>query len=828
MGFAPINPKHFVPLGPVKFVERSERGLLLAVGEEKVRIEVIRADLVRIKLSRGKKFDETPTFAACFAMPAAPRFEVAESESTLELVTTALRVVISKRPFALDAYRTDGSVIFEDVRDEGGVPIGYRQLNDSFMVTRRLALHDNIYGLGQKTGSFDRRGKNYVLWNSDVMAPEVQRLNRVLEEGVETDGASTAFDPYYSSIPFFYVCRADSRSAKMAGFFIDNGYKAHFEFSHRDHYRYVFQGGQYTEYVFAGPSMPSILEGYTFVTGRMAAPPLWALGNHQCRFHEYDSKSFSAVGREYRERNIPCDVLWLDIGHMNDYRVFTWHPRRFPDVPGLLGKLRDQKFRVVTIVDPGVKVDPGYPVYDEGLSQNLFCKTDSGAHYNGQVWPGLTVFPEFVKAETRKWWGALNARHVESGLSGIWNDMNEPATGEIEPFGMRFDRDGENHPHERYHNQYALLMAMGTHEGLTQARPNERPFILTRAGFAGIQRYAAQWLGDNHSRWDHLRMSISMTLGLGVSGQPFIGADIPGFFARPTPELAMRWTQYGALTPFCRFHANAGEQDQYPWSFGAGVEKRCKEALELRYRLLPYFYTTFIKSSETGDPVLRPFVYDFQDDRQARETEDAFLLGEALLVAPVVQEGQSARHLYLPHGTWVDWHTGERHAGGQYITTSAPLDKVPLFARGGRVIPAHDVAPMSTMDHAPNLLVLHVAIPGEDGEFVSELHEDDGLTRAFERGAYLRTTFRVKRSGRALRISASVSGNGFPEFARKTLRIVFHGGTPEKLLLDRRPQFMDGQSFDFGNAGQGFELEGELQPESTEPRSVPLLRKVAN
>jgi alpha-glucosidase len=302
-----------------------------------------------------------------------------------------------------------------------------------------------------------------------------------------------------------------------------------------------------------------------------------------------------------------------------------------------------------------------------------------------------------------------------------------------------------------------------------------------------------------------------MALGLGVSGQPFVGADLPGFFARPTPELATRWTQYGALTPFCRFHNNNNERDQYPWSFGNGVEKRSKAALELRYQLLPYLYTTFFRASQSGAPVQRPLVYDFQPDRQARETEDAYLLGEALLVAPVLEPGQTSRHVYLPHGTWIDFYTGERHRGEQSITSPAPLDRVPLFGRGGYVVPALEQAPASTRDLRPELLVLHVFVPDEDGSFESELCEDDGATLAFERGARLQTSFRLERAARSLTLTATVSGAGFPEHARRRLRLVFHGQSPERLTLDGRSQRLQQRAFEFGNDGRGFQLEAELE-----------------
>jgi alpha-glucosidase len=804
-----MDASRFAPLGDVAFLEKTAHGVLLGVGEERFRADVLRPDLLRLKISQGGQFDEAPTFAASFVPQDPPPFRVTEDASAITVDTGQVRLVVSKRPFGLDAYRADGSVIFEDHRDEEGNG-GYLTLNDSFLVMRRSAPHDSMYGLGEKTGAFDRRGRKFILWNTDVLTPGVLQRNRLTEADLTLTGRSTRFDPYYASIPFFYHCRADARGARMAGFFVDNGYKGHFSFEDRDVYAYLFSGGQYTEYVFAGPSMRDILAAYTYVTGRMAAPPIWALGQHQCRFHDYTEKEILDIGRAYREKQIPCDVLWLDIGYMDGYRVFTWDERKFPDVAEMVARMKAEKLRLITIVDPGVKAEAGYPVFDEGRKRDAFCRTEAGQIYLGQVWPGRTAFPDFTRSDVREWWADLNARHVEVGVDGIWNDMNEPATGDIEPFSMRFDRGGQNHPHERYHNQYALLMAMSTHEGLRRANPTSRPFILSRAGFAGIQRYAAQWLGDNASDWEHLRMSVPMAAGMGVSGQPFVGADIPGFSASPTPEMAVRWIQYGSLTPFCRCHNEAGEPDQYPWSFGPGVEKLFRAALDLRYRLMPYVYSAFVLASETGDPVQRPLVYDFQDDRHARETEDAYLFGDALLVAPVLQPGQTARHVYLPQGTWVDWYTGERHAGGQFITAAAPLERIPLFARGGHVIPTYPVAPASTMGHHPETLELHVFIPDEDGEFRSYLHEDDGLSDAFLQGAFVRTTFHLARRRGRVHLAARTVGDGFPEFRRRRLDLVFHGYAVERFELRGAEMRTTEGRAEIENRGEGFDLSFPL------------------
>ena len=442
----------------------------------------------------------------------------------------------------------------------------------------------------------------------------------------------------------------------------------------------------------------------------------------------------------------------------------------------MLANLSADGFRVVTIVDPGIKSDPGYQVFDEALARDLLCRTEGGGIYLGQVWPGLTAFPDFATPEARTWWGQLNAEHVRSGLAGIWNDMNEPATGVIAPEQMRFDRGRLSH--ERVHNQYALLMAMGTVEGLRSAMPELRTFVLSRAGSAGIQRYAANWMGDNQSRWDHLALSIAMGNGLGVSGQPFVGADIGGFMGACDAELLVRWTQYGALTPFCRNHAAAWTPDQYPWSFGPEVEALVRDALQLRYRLMPYLYSAFVLAAETGAPVQRPLVFDHQHDPTVRVLDDEYLLGPDLLVAPITGPGVTERPVLLPDGDWYDWHDGVV-AHSRQVLAAAPADRIPIFVRAGAIVAMWPEAPDSADGHQPDLVELHLFVPQGDGRHTSFLQEDDGRTRAaVDEAARFRTSFEVVRAGDAVTIRGRVAGDGYPEFARTAFRLVLHGAHP--------------------------------------------------
>lgn len=774
-----LNTRYFIPLERVTAVERTATGILAHVDDELLRVDVIRDDIIRLKISRGAVFDETPTYAVCGDLTATPAsFSVEERADAVQIRTAHMSIVVNLSPFRLAAYRADGSVIFAPPASGWE----YATLNDAFVMRRACRAADGILGLGEKTGRLNRKGEDYILWNNDVFDPNSERIFAAGRNADDprADRFSTGYDPYYVSIPFFYHMTTERNDA--AGFFIDNSYRAHFDFSPRTSYAYHFSGGQYTEYVFAGPGIPAILEGYTWLTGRMAAPPLWALGYHQCRWYPYNNEALETLAAEQRKHNIPCDVLWLDIDYMDGYRVFTWNKHLFPDPAAMLARLRANGFRTITIIDPGVKYDPGYWVYDQAVERDVLCKTESGTTYIGQVWPGKTAFPDFATAEARAWWGELNADHVKSGLAGIWNDMNEPATGDIPPDAMRFDRGTQ--PHARFHNQYALLMAMGTTEGLLAALPDKRTFVLSRAGFSGIQRYAANWLGDNVSRWDHLWMSLPMAMGLGLSGQPFIGADIAGFGGDTHAELFARWIQYGALIPFCRNHSIIDTLDQYAWSFGDTIEEIARQALTLRYRLLPYIYSAFMHSSETGAPVQQPLVYAFQSDTTVRDIDDQYLLGSQLLVAPVYTPGAIARSVYLPEGAWYDWWSGEHLNGKRFIVAQAPLDRIPLYARGGALIPMWPEAPASTDGYHPRTIELHLFVPTVDGEYSSQLHEDDGLTFAFRAGASYRTTFTLRRAGNELTLEVAVAGNGYAEFARETFELIFHGAVPDSITAD--------------------------------------------
>lgn len=798
-----IETEHYLRFERVDAVAQTDRGLLAELHGEQLRLDVVRSDVIRVKISRGGAFDDAPTYAVCVDPMGEPvEFEVERHDDVVRLRTSALTVTLGLEPFRLDVHRCDGSAVIETAQDAHGRYWAYATLNDAFALRRRCRREDAVFGLGEKSGGHNRKGRDFTLWNADVLDPHTARefsAGRPPEDP-RADRNSVEWDPYYVTVPFFY--HQTYPGGAMAASFLDNGHRGHYDFGPPEEYRIHFAGGQYTEYVFAGPDLPDILGAYTWLTGRAAPPPLWALGYHQSRWFHYSQEAVEDLAARHRELDIPCDALWFDIEYMDGYRVFTWDRKAFPDPGALLGRLGDLGFRVITIIDPGVKYEPGYWVFDQARERDVLCRTEGGDIYVGQVWPGNTAFPDFVTEEARTWWGELNAEHVRSGLAGIWNDMNEPATGSIAAERMRFDRGRQSH--ERYHNQYALLMAMGTSAGLRAAAPNLRTFVLSRAGFAGIQRYAANWLGDNQSRWDHLWLSMPMGMGFGLSGQPFVGADIGGFHGNSNAELFLRWMQYGTLTPFCRNHSEIGNVDQYAWAWGDVVQGLVRDAIRLRYRLLPYIYATFLHSTETGAPIQRPLVYDYQYDPAVRDIDDQYLLGPDLLVAPVIAPGQTARQVYLPAGGWYDWYSGETFVGPRFLVAPTPMEHIPLYARAGAVIPMWPEAPRSTAEYHPQTIELHVFVPADAGTYRSFVQEDDGLTLAAQSGRRYRTTFEVTREAGVVTVHAEVEGDGYPEFVRTQFSLFVHGSPADSVVVNGKPVRRHDGYFVIPNPGTGF------------------------
>lgn len=629
---------------------------------------------------------------------------------------------------------------------------------------RRARAHEDFFGLGEKITPLGRRGYRLENWNAD-------------DPGAMSEGR----EHMYESFPF--MIGIDTATGSCWGYFLDAPYRSAFNVG-RDDWDRLSVSVRHDElaiYFITGDRLSDLLQEYTALTGRHAMPPLWTLGFHQCRWSYMSTREARDIAGNFRSRGIPCDGMWFDIDYMDGFRVFTFDKDRFADVAELTGELKKQGFHSVAIVDPGVKVDEAgvYDVYDEGVREGYFIRTPSGEVYKGKVWPGGTAFPDFTDPKVRAWWGGLHRRYYEAGIDAFWNDMNEPADHAGADSTMPSEnvcRNGVSM--EKIHNVYGMLEAKATVEdGMLALRPNDRPFVLTRAAHAGTQKYAAKWGGDNRSTWIDLRNSIVQLVNMGMSGLGFYGCDVGGFGGNCTPELLVRWTQLGAFYPFFRNHSAIGTRNQEPWTYGAEVEQACRQAIELRYHLIPYLYQLFYQMHSLGTPVARPLFWHYPADSRTYACIDQFMVGPWLVVAPVVERGARSRLVYLPEGAWYHYQTGVCFAGNEEYVIQASLDSIPLFVRSGCVLPVMPVV-QSTAEMDRTTLTLEV-FPGECG-FGEKLYEDDGCSNDYRTGAY-RLSDISYRDGKLLVQLAEGSG-----YERVVVRVFTGGSLAETVHESRR------------------------------------------
>ncbi|MFJ8200690.1 TIM-barrel domain-containing protein [Streptomyces sp. NPDC096152] len=435
-----------------------------------------------------------------------------------------------------------------------------------------------------------------------------------------------------------------------------------------------------------------VLQVWASLTGAAALPPAWALGHHHARWGFGSEQEVRRIVTGYHEHGLPLDAVHLDIDHYDEHQVFTVDHDRFPKLPVLAEELRRDGIRLVSIVDPAVRAERGNAVYDSGTAEDVFVRDAAGRVVRGVLWPGETVFPDFTDARVRRWWGGLYEERLAHGFAGFWHDVNEPtsftAFGESTlPRSARHALDGRGGDHREAHNVYALCMARAGYEGLRGLAPEERPFVFSRSGWAGMQRYGGTWSGDVATGWPGLRASLSLVLGLGLCGVPYSGPDVGGFDGSPSPELYLRWFQLAAYLPLFRTHASLRAGRREPWEFGPEVLEHARVALVERRRLLPYFMALAHLARRTGAPYVRPVWWGAPEDRALRDCEDAFLLGDSLLVAPVLTPGTERRAVRVPRGRWYDTATGRTYEGPARVLVDAPASRIPVLARAGAVIP---------------------------------------------------------------------------------------------------------------------------------------------
>lgn len=595
-----------------------------------------------------------------------------------------------------------------------------KSLEGQVQELRCLDREDCIYGLGDKTGVLNKRHYEYEMWNSDIPAPHEDN-----------------FKALYKSIPFMMVLKEKA----AYGIFLDNHCRTFFDLGKESGEYYLFGAsqGNLDYYFMAGESLKDVISDYTWLTGRAPMQQLWTLGYHQSRWGYESEEKIRGIARGLRENDLPCDCIHFDIDYMDHYKVFTWNQDTYRDERKVISDLKQMGIRAVTIMDPGVKVEDGYYVYEEGLADGFFAKVpgyekkqeEKKSVYVNEVWPGDAVFPDFGNPAVRAWWADKQRFLIDRGVAGVWNDMNEPASfrGPLPDDVVFTDEDQPAH-HSRIHNIYGHNMARASYEGWKKYS-GKRPFVITRACYSGSQKYTTAWTGDNHSLWSHIRMAIPQICNLGMSGMNFVGTDVGGFGSDATPELFARWIQVGCFMPLFRNHCALGRRSQEPWQFGEEVLSISRKYINLRYELLPYLYDLMRETEQTGIPMVRPLVLEYWQDENVRSRNDEFMLGERMLVAPVVEQGAREKLVYLPQGVWYDYWTGERREGGSFFVKEAPLDVCPIYVKAGAVIPKYPVR-MSVGPDKDDLLILE-AWPGE-GTYLH--YQDNGEDFAYRQGAF--------------------------------------------------------------------------------------------
>jgi alpha-glucosidase len=703
-------------------------------------ITVLAPDLVRVRMIRASSA-QTPDYSWSVVKTDWPDFPVKFSyeKNCVTITTAAMRTVVQFSPFGIAFFDPNGRLISRDAREPAWD--GQRMRAWKWMPS-----DERYYGLGEKPGPLLKNGHSYVMWNTDPA------------------GYNALTDPMYQSIPFFLALR----QGRAYGIFFDNTYRSSFDMGAEspEYYSFGAEGGELNYYFFWGPDPKAVIRRYTELVGRTELPPLWSLGYIQSSIKYYPESTVRSVADNFRTRHIPCDGIFLDNIHMRDNRVFTWDTLRFHDPKHLISDLRAMGFRIIAITDPGVKVEKGYWVYEEGVKGGHFLLKRNGETYTGIIWPGVSVFPDFTLDKTRQWWATLFGQLLKDGISGFLADMNEPTIDAV-PLDQGWvpaplDSDvvfydhGLKSPYNKSHNVYGMLMSRATRDAFRMFRPDERPFVITRATYAGGQRYAAQWTGDNLSTWEDLRASLRIVMSMGLSGLPFAGSDVGGFIGMPGPELYARWLQAGIFHPFFWTHTGDPEHALEPWSFGKEWEDINRKTIELRYRMLPYLYNAFYEAAQTGLPIMRPLLLDYPDDVTAMyaapdKENNEFLFGDDILASPVVREGETERTVYLPKGVWFDFWTERRYIGPTTIKVGAPIERAPMFVRGGAIIPMRQAVEYTEQEPI-DPLTFEIYPEGNSSR---SYYEDDGIGYGYRKQAFLRERIDFYQNDKSMRVEIS-------------------------------------------------------------------------
>jgi alpha-glucosidase len=738
-----------------------------------VQVSVYSPATVRIDVSFDRVFNTNPY--AVQAVPQAGLHQLRDSGGVIEIETDNFVVEIGRHPFAVTFKTLSGETINGD---EAG--LYNSRVENHVTAYKTLQKGERFIGLGEKCGGLDKRSRAYTNINTDCFA-----------YGVESD-------PLYTSFPFYIGLH----NGLCYGIFLDNTYQSDFNFgaSNNRFSSFGARGGNLNYYFIHQPSVDRIIESYALLTGLMPLPPLWSLGYHQNRYSYYPDTEVMRIAQTLREKSIPCDSITLDIHYMDEYCPFTWDEKRFPDPEKLLGRLRDMGFRTTVIVDPGIKAETA------GDDGDIFIKYADGQDYEAQVWPGWCKFPDFTNPDAVEWWAEKLTSLLDKGVAGIWNDMNEISTwGQKMPDNIVFHFGGEKASCLKARNIYALQMARASYEGYVK-RCKSRPFMLTRAGYSGVQRYSAVWTGDNTADDRHMLMGVRMMTGMGIAGVPFTGMDIGGFLGEPSPALYARWMQTGAFTPYMRNHKQVNTKSSEPWTYGEEVMEVARNYIGLRYRLLPYIYSTFREASLTGIPVMRSLAikHAFDDNIYSPLFENQYYFGDAFLVAPF-DSLQKYGEIYFPEGKRYCLYDDSAVEGNTVRIEPLSLYRLPVYVNEGSIVPMQDPVQHTGMNPG-NTLYIHVYKGEKANAF--KYYEDDGESFDYMHGSFHERQIRYDPLDNSIMLD-SPKGNFRSKFT--CLKFVLHGfGNIDSISVNGKSTNVFSEKISFLDPISTFEPQAEI------------------
>ena len=740
-------------IGEIRSWKKTDNGLEGKTERAFFSIRVYNPQIIRVRVSLGNKMDEFSYVLTGQELSVGESFTINEKGGSIFLRTDAIDMEIEKKPAFRVVFRNkQGKVINEDVPGQG---FGTSFTGNRSTLYKKLWPDERFVGLGEVLGNLDKRGSAYTLNNTDTYKYGDPRLSM------------------YVSIPFYIGIH----DGEVYGLFYHNTYETFFNFgiSTPGFSSITAEGGDADYFFIYDTDIESILYHYTLLTGRMPMPPQWSLGYHQSRCSYFPQNNVKIIAETFRAKNIPVDCIVLDADYLQEYEPFRINKDRFPDMPGLTSYLNSLGIEVTASVNPGIKLDTTYFAYLDGLNKDVFLRFSDGSLYTAEIAPSLNHFVDFTNPAARDWWADNMKFLPDNGIHGYWNDMNEPAVGgSYLPDNLMFDFDGHKAGALEAKNLYGMLMARSSYESALKYGGNRRPFVLTRSGFAGVQRYAAVWSGDNTARDEYLLGGTLLNTQLGLSGLSFVGDDIGGYIGNTSKELFIRWMEVGMFAPYARNHKEAFAPANEPWSYGEEAEAIAREFIGFRYRLLPYLYSKFHESSETGMPIVRSLCINYPFDGKVYDKlyQYQFLCGDAILVVPVTS-AEKVKKFYLPEGKWFNLYTDELLDGNRELSGECPIHQIPLFVRGSSIIPMQSLI-QSTSQKPSDTLFIHIYNGNKPNHF--EYYEDDGRTMDYRKGSFYIRTIQFDPGQKQVNF---LTPRGRYTSIFQTIKCIFHGFADE-------------------------------------------------